>query len=248
MRAKASRSASLSSSSSSNSSATTVPVKSQQEPVEPTCCDSERKNTTHDAKSHGASHREKLLGQAKQPPDNASEQAVEQQDSSSQDEQSKIEHRNERGRHLWRPPSTGPVCEGIRGAVCTLALDGSGQPGAAKPSDSRCIFCSSERFEQLTWRRGGSLVTHYLNRLQQKDQQEALRIIGIHGGKAMRKDYAARLKRSQKRRNPARKKRGPRGRYSKKRQATNQADDKKNAAVAWGIPPVAATQRDLAWC
>ena len=61
-------------------------------------------------------------------------------------------------------------------------------------AETRCMFCSSERFERLTWIRARALVTNYLGRLQPEEaQQEALRIIEIHGGATMRARYAGRL-------------------------------------------------------
>ena len=150
--------------------------------------------------------------------------------------------RDDRAQHFWRRPVATRPCQGIRGATCTLALDASGTPGAASESDDRCVFCSSERFEKLTRKRGGCLVTHYLSLLRPKDRQEALRIISMHGGEAMSADYSARLKRLLRRHDPSRPKRKPRGKY-----ATNKCRKQKKSSEQnpWGVEAVRATQQEI---
>ena len=150
--------------------------------------------------------------------------------------------RDDRAQHFWRRPVATQLCQGIRGATCTLALDASGTPGAASESDDRCVFCSSERFEKLTRKRGGCLVTHYLSLLRPKDRQEALRIISTHGGEAMSADYSARLKRLLRRHDPSRPKRKPRGKY-----ATNKCRKQKKSSEQnpWGVEAVRATQQEI---
>ena len=122
------------------------------------------------------------------------------------------------------------TCARAGKAACTLALDGSGHPGAATPQDPRCVFCSEERFEQLTWVREGALVTHYLLMLQPQERREALRMIEIHGGPDTRIKFAERVARQERRVDPARAKRKPRGAYSKRQRAARVA-----SGHAWGI-------------
>ena len=111
-----------------------------------------------------------------------------------------------------------------------LALDASGGPGTATDADSRCVFCSGERFEKLTRVRGGSLVTNYLRRLRSPERKEALAAVEVHAGASTRRDYEMRLARRQRRRDPNRPKRKARGSYIKKRRSVKEA---------WGIPGAA---------
>ena len=114
----------------------------------------------------------------------------------------------------------------------TLSLDGSGRPGAATVSDPRCVFCSGARFEQLTWHRGGAVITHCLLKLAPEDRREALRIMELHGGAEMRTKYAERVARQERRQDPARAKRKARGSYKLRRPAAARAAV---AMGAWGV-------------
>lgn len=123
-----------------------------------------------------------------------------------------------RGRHLWEPPSqAAPACRGLPGKPCTLALDGSGRPGAATTSDAGCVFCSAARFEQLKNTRRGGLATSYLLRLPQAHREEALQCIKLHGGKQLQKDFELRVDRREQRTRDSRPRRGARGQYKRKR-------------------------------
>ena len=122
-----------------------------------------------------------------------------------------------RGRHLWEPPSqAAPACRGLLGKPCTLALDGSGRPGAATTSDAGCVFCSAARFEQLKNTRRGGLATSYLLRLPQAFREEALQRIKLHGGKQLQKDFELRVDRREQRTRDSRPRRGVRGQYKRK--------------------------------
>ena len=123
----------------------------------------------------------------------------------------------QRGRHLWDPPSdAAPACQGLPESPCTLALDGSGAPGAASASDAGCVFCSAARLENLMKIRRGSVVTSYLRRLPEAHRKRALSHIQHHCGKKRRRDYQRRLARRAKRTDPARPRRGPRGHYKRR--------------------------------
>jgi len=133
-----------------------------------------------------------------------------------------------RGHHLWEPEpasAAAPPCRGSSGKPCTLAVDGSGQPGAATSRIDQCVFCSASRFQKLLQRRGGSLVTSSLRRLRPADRAKALQCIETHGGKAMRRDFKHRVARSQRRGDPSRPRRGVRGQYKRKGRR----------ASAWGL-------------
>ena len=132
-----------------------------------------------------------------------------------------------------------------------LALDGSGGPGAANES-GYCVFCSSVRFEQLSWLRDGRVVTRALGCLSEASRREALRLIEVHGGKNMAADFEKRVARALHRKDPARAKRRARGRYNKnqnvrgrrcKEEVRRSMEGFDKETDCWGIASVAKSRK-----